>query len=380
MKIAIDTTAIPAHRTGAGNYIFNLVRTLTEVDRANQYYIFTQAMHAADFATAQSNVHVIVLNHTNRPARMLWEQVTLPRYLKRLKIDVLHSPHYTMPLAKPTTSIVTFCDMTFFLIPDMHSRSKRLFFRTMMRLSARRADHLIAISESTKQDMIRVLGLPASRIKVTPLAAGPSYRPLPRSTVERVCEAYDLEFGQYIAYVGVLEPRKNVPLLINAYAAIATDFPDVPLVIAGKKGWMYDAIFNTVQQLGIQDRVRFLGYVPDDDLPALYNGARAFVYPSNYEGFGLPVLEAMQSGAVVITTNVSSMPEVAGDGAMLIEPNDQAGLEVALRRVLCDPQFSAELIERAARRATQFSWDRCARETLAVYQAVAQRKYRKERT
>ncbi len=371
MRIAFDATAIPANRTGAGNYIFNLVQALARIDAQNEYYIFAKPDHIDEFGIDQPNFRFQSVDLSSRPLRLAWEQFGLPFGLKRLGVDVLHSPHYTMPIPKTCKSVVTFCDMTFHLLPDMHSLLKRIFFRRMMRWSARHADRLIAISESTRRDVMRLLNVAPQRILSIPLAASSDYCALPAEHVAETCTRYGLTPGTYIYYVGVLEPRKNVPLLLEAYAALAAEFPDVPLVIAGKKGWMYDEIFRRVTALGLEQQVRFLGYIPDSDLAPLYNGARVFVYPSRYEGFGLPVLEAMQCGTPVITTNVSSMPEVAEDAALLVAPDDRAGLTSALRRVLTDDTLARDLAQRGRARATNFSWQRCARETLQVYQSLA---------
>lgn len=370
MRIGFDATAIPANRTGAGNYIFNLVRGLASVDTQNEYAIFAKQTHIHEFGIDQPNFHFIAVDHRTRPLRLLWEQIVLPLRARQLRLDVLHSPHYTMPMLKSSPAVVTFCDMTFQLLPEMHGRIKRVFFNRMMRWSARHADRLIAISESTREDVIRLLQLKPEQIVSTPLAASAHYRPLPTEQVASICSRYDLKPNSYLCYVGVLEPRKNIPTLIEAYAQVITKFPDVPLVIAGKKGWMYDEVFQRVTELGLREHVRFLGYVPDEDLPALYNGARVFVYPSSYEGFGLPVLEALQCGTPVVTTNVSSMPEVAGEAALLVPPRDSHALAEMLCAALADDELAQTLSQAATARATAFSWERCARETLAVYNAV----------
>jgi glycosyltransferase involved in cell wall biosynthesis len=186
--------------------------------------------------------------------------------------------------------------------------------------------------------------------------------------VTDVCIRYGLRPAGYLLYVGVLEPRKRLDVLVTAFSRIASGSNGLQLVIAGQRGWMYQQIFEQVTSLGLEERVRFPGYIPRADLPALYSGARAFVYPSRYEGFGFPVLEAMSCGTAVITTNVSALPEVAGDGALLVAPDDVSGLAEALGRVVQDESFRRELSNRAQARAAQFSWDRCARETLQVYQ------------
>ncbi len=370
MRVAFDATAIPPNRAGAGVYIFNLVQALAGIDRVNTYHVYAKPDHIAELGIAQPNFHFTAMPHTSTLRRLAWEQTTLPREIRRHKIDVLHSPHYTMPLQPGCKSVVTFCDMIFVLFPSMHSRVRRSFFQRMMRRSAERADRLIAISESTRQDVLRFRSLPPERVVSIPLAASGAFRRVDEAQARAACARCNLTPHKFILYVGVLEPRKNVPLLLEAYARLAADYPDVPLVIAGKKGWMYEEIFRQVTNLGIAERVRFLGYVPEDDLIGLYNTARVFVYPSRYEGFGLPVLEAMQCGAPVITCDISSMPEVAGDAALLVGLDDAPALAGELRRVLDDDALAADLSRRGMERARQFSWERCARETLDVYRSL----------
>lgn len=370
MRITFDATAIPANRAGAGVYIFSLVKALSQVDADNEYHVFAKAEHAEEFGPLGPNFRLVRVPPLSTPQRLVWEQTVLPRALKTLGADVLHSPHYTMPLLAPCPVVVTFHDMTYLLMPELHARFHRRFFPPMMRASARRAARLLAVSESTRRDMLRLLPASAGKTVTTLEAAGPVFRVAPAPSVADACARFGLTPSRFLLYVGVLEPRKNVPLLLQAYARIAGRFPDSPLVIAGKKGWMYDAIFAQVSALGLADRVVFTGYVAEEDLPRLYGGARAFVYPSRYEGFGLPVLEAMQCGAPVITSDVSSMPEVAGGAALLIDPDDVGGLADALARVLSDDALAADLSRRGIARAAGFSWERCARETRAVYESL----------
>jgi len=370
MRIGIDATAMPLQRAGAGNYIFNLIQALARVDRSNEYVIFAKPAHQAELGVNGPRVCFVPCEFAGRAVRLVWEQVGLPRQVRAHRLDVLHSPHYTMPLRHSARSVVTFCDMTFLLHPELHQPIKRVFFPAMMRVSARRADRLIAISESTRDDLVRLWAVDRARIATIPLAADTGYRPRAPEEVVEVCGRYGLQPGGYILYVGMLEPRKNVDRLVEAFGRVATELPGVDLVIAGRPGWMYDQIFAQVEALGLRERVRFTGYVPHDALPGLYSGARLFAYPSKYEGFGLPVLEAMSCGSPVVTTNVSSMPEVAGDAAILVTPDDVAGLAAALLRVSGDPTLRAELSCKGLARAKAFSWERCARETMAVYEAA----------
>ncbi|HEY8259120.1 MAG TPA: glycosyltransferase family 1 protein [Gemmatimonadales bacterium] len=370
MRVGIDATAVPLQRAGAGNYIFNLIQALARVDRSNEYVVFGKAAHEEELDLRGSTVHFVQKEFSGRGARLLWEQVGLPKEVRTHRLDVLHSPHYTMPLRHSARSVVTFCDMTFVLHPDLHEPLKRVFFPVMMRLSARRADRLIAISESTREDLVRMWGVDRRRVTAIPLAADSDYHPLPPKEIAETCTTFGLRPGGYILYVGMLEPRKNVDRLVEAFGRVAGDMPDLELVIGGRRGWMYDQIFAQVEALGLHDRVRFTGFVPQEALPALYGGARFFVYPSKYEGFGIPVLEAMSCGTPVITTNVSSMPEVAGDAAILVAPDDVAGLASALVRAAADHTLRADLACKGLMRAKMFSWERCARETIAVYEAA----------
>jgi glycosyltransferase involved in cell wall biosynthesis len=370
MRVGIDATAVPLQRTGAGNYIVNLIRALGQVDGSNEYVVFGKAAHEEELSSNGSNIKFVRREFPGRGARLTWEQVGLPRQVRAHRLDVLHSPHYTMPLRRAARSVVTFCDMTFVLHPDVHQMVKRVFFPAMMRLSARRADRLIAISESTRDDLVRIWGVDRAKISAIPLATDAEFRPRSPEEIAEACGRYGIRPGAYILYVGMLEPRKNVDRLVEAFGLVASQLSGVDLVIAGRRGWMYDQIFARVEGLGLQDRVRFTGYVLSEDLPALYGAARLFAYPSRYEGFGLPVLEAMSCGAPVVTTNVSSMPEVAGDAAILVAPDDVAGLAAALLRVSADDALRADLACRGLARAKAFSWERCARETIAVYEAA----------
>ncbi|MGN6393597.1 MAG: glycosyltransferase family 4 protein [Gemmatimonadales bacterium] len=374
MRIGIDATALPPQRTGVANYLYGLLRGLARVDDETRYVVFAQPSHITQFGIDRPNFQFEAVDLSRRGLRLAWEQAGLPRRIRAHGLDVLHSPHYTMPFRHPAGSVVTFCDMTFILHPELHEAVKRVFFPAMMRWSARHADHLITISESTRDDLVRLWRVAPERVTAVPLAAGSEYEPASPAAIAAACAQYGLRADAYALYVGVLEPRKNVDGLITAFGRVAPRVPGLDLVIAGKRGWMYDRIFAQVKALGLTDRVRFIGYVTQEHLPGLYGGARLFVYPSRYEGFGLPVLEAMHCGVPVITTNVSAMPEVAGDGALLVGPDDIPGLADAMLRVLGDTSFAHGLARRGRERAAGFSWERCALDTRRVYEQVVARR------
>jgi len=278
--------------------------------------------------------------------------------------DVLHTPILIVPPRRKTPLVVTVHDLTFALFPQHHNRNTRVVAVSGLRRAVRDADLFLAVSEHTKRDLVRLTGVSPERVRVTPEAADARFAPrkddgtLARLGIDR----------PYALYVGTLEPRKNITVLLHAFAAL--EDKETLLVLAGAKGWMYEQIFSLVTQLGIESRVKMLGYVENDDLPVLYTEAQVFVYPSLFEGFGLPVLEAMQCGAPVITTNVSSLPEVAGDAALLISPDDTAGLAAALTRVLSEPGLREEMRGKSLTQAARFSWQKTAEMTMEAYQSV----------
>jgi glycosyltransferase involved in cell wall biosynthesis len=278
--------------------------------------------------------------------------------------DVIHTPTLLVPPRGRQPLVVTVLDLSILLFPQHHGRWWRAVARLGLDRAVREADALIAISQHTANDLVRLTGVARERVHVIPLAADPRFAPVHDLTVPA---RYGIG-APYLLYLGTLEPRKNLTALLHAFAR--SNGGDTKLVLAGAKGWMFEEIFNTVTKLGIASRVVFPGFVEEADLPALLNGATAFVYPSEYEGFGLPVLEAMSCGAPVITTNVSSLPEVAGDAGLLVPPGDVEALYGALRRVLSEPTLREEMKHKGLERAAQFSWMRTAQETVDVYHHV----------
>lgn len=371
MHIGIDATALPHQPGGAGNYIIHLIRALASLSNEYQFTIFAHHSGRDLIDSPPSSRMNWVLVPDKSPARRLvWEQVTFPRLVRQSRVGLLHSLHYTRPLFLACSSVVTFHDMTFFLYPHLHTRSKRIFFPSAIRLSARLADALIAVSENTKNDAIRLLGVPGDKITAIPHGVGEEFHPI---TDARLLDDIRLKFSlpqDFILNVGVVEPRKNLTLLLKSYQQLHSQGISLPLVIVGGLGWMYEDVFRQVESLGIKEQVYFTGYVPDHDLPIIYNLARVFVYPSIYEGFGLPPLEAMACGTPVITTAVSSMPEHVADAGILIPPQDENALTNALQKLINDSTLQEELSSKGPERASQFTWKRTAQETIKVYQSV----------
>ncbi|HEX9077675.1 MAG TPA: glycosyltransferase family 1 protein, partial [Anaerolineae bacterium] len=337
---------------------------------ANEYVVFAKPQQAALFQ-ARAHLQIVRVSLPTRLLRIVWEQIRLPALARQYRLDLLHSPHYTMPFLLPCASVVTFHDMTFFLYPQVHKAYKRLFFKSMIRLSAKRASAIIADSESTRRDILRVVPITPQKITAVPLGVSNMFKPMRTpGALEEIRRRYQLP-AKIILCVGELQARKNLATLIRAYDRLVQQGLTHSLVIAGRKGWMYDELFQAVQSLNLTDRVIFTGYMPEQDLPLLYNVADVFVYPSLYEGFGLPVLEAMACGIPVVTTNVSSMPEITGDAGVLVDPYDVDYMADAIRRVVVDREIHAELECKGLERARMFSWERTAKETVAVYERIA---------
>lgn len=393
MRIGIDATPLPERPVGAGAYIIHLVQALAQEcqdaaaridsagsspERIELVVIVQQSRRELFSVPAEAPVEWVVVSDKSPARRLVWEQTVLPWLARRCRLDLLHSLHYTRPLVLPCRSVVTFHDMTFFMFPELHVRSKRVFFPLAMRASARLADALIADSETTRLDAMCILNIPPQRITTVPLGIQELFRPvgeMPGSLEERAsqvesCRQRYLLPSEFILFVGLVEPRKNLPLLVQAYARLARqgDLPD--LVIVGRMGWMYETVLEQIAALGLKDRVRFTGYVPTKDLAIIYNLASVFVYPSLYEGFGFPPLEAMACGTPTITTDVSSMREFAGQACLLTPPQDEAALAAAIRRLLDEPQLQARLSGLGRIQAARYTWKRTAQETLKIYQQV----------
>lgn len=366
-KIGIDATAIPESRVGAGVYTFNLVKGLADIDKENEYFIFSKRSTILDWGINQANFRFVPQDDRYRPLRLLWEQTGLPFLVAKYKLNILHSAHYTSPIVKKCYSVVTFHDMISFIYPGVHTFVKRHFFKKMIQLSVKYADAIVSVSESTKGDIIRYLKISQSKIHVTLEAANQSFRPLAGDVIEPVCLKYGLKPGQFVLFVGTLEPRKNVPALLRAYRGLLERGYKQKLAIVGRRGWMYDDIFTAVKNLELGNDVVFTGYVHEGELPHLYNGASMFVYPSLYEGFGLPVLEAMACGTPVVTSNISSMPEIVGSAGVVVNPYDVDELLHAMEAVVVDKELAKRLRKRGLERAREFSWEKTAMETLKVY-------------
>jgi glycosyltransferase involved in cell wall biosynthesis len=355
---------------GINRYIYNLLITLPVVDPNNRYTAF---LGERRFSTNLALSLRFSRISTVRPeVRILWEQFVQPFALRKEEIDLLHSMAFVTPLVSPCPSVVTIYDLSFALFPEGLKRNKRLYLSLFTPISARRARLVIAISESTKRDIVRLFGITPEKVEVVYLGICENFRPLPEEEVEAFRKKRGLP-ERFILFVGTIEPRKNLTRLIEAFSLLSPlsplpfPFSPLPLVIVGAKGWLYEEVFAKVEELGLEREVIFPGYIPWGELPLWYNAATIFVYPSLYEGFGLPPLEAMACGTPVIASNASSLPEVVGDAGILVSPGDVDGLAEAMKLLLSDETLREDLSRRGLRRAKGFSWEKTAEKTVQVY-------------
>jgi len=312
---------------------------------------------------------------TDRHLAILWHRLQLPLPVESFTgpVDLFHSPDFTLPPAWRARTLVTVHDLSFLRYPEGADPRLRAYLMDAVPRSVRRADHVLADSQNTRDDLVALLGVPPEKITVVYPGVEPRFRPLDDPGVlSAVRERYRLP-ERFILHVGTLEPRKNLVRLMEAYAllsehGVATD--EVSLVVAGGRGWLYEGIFQAVERLGLAGRVTFTGFVRDEDLPALYNLADLFVFPSVYEGFGLPPLEAMACGTPVVVSNTSSLPEVVGQAGLLVSPTDVGALAEAMARALRNGELRARLRARGLEQARRFTWQKVAEETLRAYRSL----------
>ena len=371
MTIYFDISAAVHRRAGLGRYADSLARALLPL-LGDELAFFYNREAGIEPLSGLAGVPAATVNLGYKPWRMLvWlAQVGQIGFNRRVPGATLFhaTEHLLLPL-RGTPTVLTVHDLIFRRYPAHHKRLNRWYLNASMPLFCRRAGHLIAVSEQSKRDVIEAYGIPPEKITVIYEAADPRFCPQPADTVAAVRARYGLP-KRYLLFVGTIEPRKNLGRVLTAFERLHAEGLTDALVIVGKRGWLYEDFFARLEESPAKQAVIFPGFVPDADLPAVYSGAQALAFPSEFEGFGLPVLEAMACGTPVICSNTSSLPEVAGDAALLVDPLDVDALTEALRRVLSDPALATELRDRGLAQAARFSWARAAQETLAVYRRL----------
>ena len=376
MRIAIDAHSVGAKLAGNESYAVNLIEALAEIDGVNEYTLYVTKAEAYDrFHQRWPNFKVqTTLPHTP----LIRIPLTLSAELRKHPVDVLHVQFTTPPFC-PCPAVVSIHDLSFEHLPETFNRRSRAQLRLTVRHSARRAAKILTLSEHTRRDIIETYGIDSDKITAIPLAAPAHFCPVTyEKDLQRVRHNYGID-GDYVLSVGSIQPRKNLVRLIKAYASLrgnqgGKSFPK--LVLVGKRAWLYDETLRALEETGISDSVVLTGYVPDADLPALYSGALCFVYPSFFEGFGLPPLEAMKCGAPVIVGNATSLPEVVGDAGLKVDPFDVSAIARAMDQLIQHEDLRQELRVKGLARARLFDWKETARQTLAVYEQVHRGSFR----
>jgi glycosyltransferase involved in cell wall biosynthesis len=362
MHIGIDTRLTHYRTGGISTYMRRLVKALETLDTRNRYTIF----HSRKSREAVSTRFRTAALWT--PCHHRLERLALSVELARFRLDVLHSPDFIPPQRGARRHIITVHDLTFLHYPQYLTADARRYYNGQIAWAVRHADHILADSESTKRDLMNMLGVPGEKVSVHMLGVDERFQPLPAEARETRRKALHLP-DRYILFVGTFEPRKNIAGLLDAYAQLRGRMPSAPpLLLAGRRGWLFEETLARAEQLRLNEHLVWRDDIADDDLPAVYSLAEVLVMPSFYEGFGFPPLEAMACGTPAVASNRSSLPEVVGSAGLLIDPEDTAALADALECALTDERWRATAREAGLQRAKTFTWERTAQVALSVYQ------------
>jgi glycosyltransferase involved in cell wall biosynthesis len=361
MLVGIDASrAVSGRPTGTEVYSRRLIQALLALGSPHRFRLYFRS-HPPAGAFPGAELRVI-------PCPRLWTHLRLSWEMARRPPDALFVPAHVLPLVHPRASLVTVHDLGYLYFPEAHPWRQRLYLDLSTRWNARVAAYILADSEATKADLVARCGTPPDKIAVAYPGRDETLAPVRDPAAIAAVKARYSIAGDYFLYLGTLQPRKNLARLIAAFAEVVSE---AVLVLAGKRGWLYTDLFAQVRRLGLEGRVLFPGYVPDEDKAGLLSGALAFVFPSLYEGFGLPVLEAQACGCPVITSTTSSLPEVAGDAAFLVDPGDASTITAGMARVAADPALRETLIARGYANVRRFSWSACARSVLDAMERCA---------
>ncbi len=370
MRIGILTDWVDASKTGVGVVTYNLIKALTLIDNENEYYLIYNQKRDIDIYRLNRG---ILIPRVKPFGSFVWRNAVLPVTLQRKQLDLVHDPGGIGPLMfhMPFKKVITFHDLGALYCPESFRTGFALLHRLLLYpAAARNADKIITGSEFSKRDLIKHLKVPEGKIEVIHHGLDKRYKPLSQEEITEVKRKYNLDFP-FILYVGIIGTKKNILNLIEAYHRVRDSLKRYRLVIVGRRARTHAEIFRKVEMLGLQNDVLFTGYVPDDDLPGIYNAADLFAFPSLYEGFGIPVLEAMACGTPVVASNASSLPEVTGDAAIMVDPYDVHGLAGAMHELVTNKSLREKMVQRGLERAKLFTWEKAARETLRVYREVA---------
>ncbi len=369
MRVAIDVRKL--HDFGVGTYVRNLIDQLAHLDHDSEYVLLCRKDDRGLSRQLGPNFRELADGSDHYS---LGEQLTIPFHVQRIRPHVFHTPHYVLPVLTPCRSIVTIHDCIHLVFPQyLQNRLAHGYARAAFYAATHRASRILTVSEASKRDILRFFRIPEDKVTVIYNAiADTFYDPPPEDAVERVRERYQLH-NRFVMYAGNIKPHKNLERLIDAFVRLREDggHDDLKLLISGGEVSKYATLRRAVHRYNLHQHVRFLGFQPEETLAALYRLADVFVFPSLYEGFGLPPLEAMASGTPVVVSNVSSLPEVVGDAGVLVNPYDAESIADGIRRVLDDASFRTDLIARGVQRARTFSWGESAKRVRAIYAEIA---------
>jgi glycosyltransferase involved in cell wall biosynthesis len=363
LRIGFDASRLGVtQRTGTEHYSWELLSALAQIDHRNRYVLYANGLPRT-LPPLPTNYELRSL-----PFGRMWTHARLSGEMLKAPPDILFVPAHVLPLWSPRRAVVTIHDLGYVHHPEAHPRTRRLYLRLSTRWNAWRATTVLADSEATKRDIIAHCGVGADKIRVVYLGVSARFRPITDTARLVATQARYGIHSPYVLFVGTIQPRKNLERLIEAwgmYLNQAGSHMERPtLVIAGKRGWLSEAIERRAHEQGIADRVQFIGYVDEDDLPTLISGARVYLFPSLYEGFGLPILEAQACGTPVLASNVSSLPEVGGDAALYVDPFEVTSIRDGIAQLLEDSALRDRLRGAGLRRVTDWTWERTARRTL----------------
>jgi glycosyltransferase involved in cell wall biosynthesis len=366
MRIGIDVGILREKARGVGYYLVNLLENFSQISKDDSFYLYSARPILYDFSKGQ-NWH----NHfgTIPLPGSFWLQTQGKHFIKKDQIDVLYAPAHVIPLKLPqkVRSVLAVHDLVSICYPETMANYNRFIHNIFFKSSIKNASHIITMSESTKQSIVDHFGIAPDKITVIYEGISTKFQRCDKNDIEPVLARHKLK-NPYILSVGTLEPRKNYLVLLKAFKQLDND---IDLVIVGKKGWKSQEIFDTIDRLELHNRVKILGYVNDNDIPYLYNGAELFVFPSFYEGFGLPLLEAMACGVPVICSNTSSLPEIGGESVLYFNPNSSDELAYQIKVLISNNELKSILCSKGIVRAKQFSWEKTAKETLAVLKGLS---------
>ena len=380
-RVCIEASPALQQQAGLGRYTAGLLRGLLELDPQADYALAYNLSRQVEVPRYLAHLPHYAFPHGNKP----WRLRNAASYFGPLAMDhnfvgshLYHSTGHLLPRLRTMRTVFTLHDVIPFLFPEHHLWQNKIFFEIMLPRFLQQADAIIAVSRNTKRDALRVLNLPPEKIHVISEGIDAQFAPVTDpQQLAAVRQRYNLP-QRFVLTVGTLEPRKNHTMLLHAFGALLATEPDVVLAIAGKHGWLYQDFLAALDNSGLEPHVRLLNRVPDADLPALMSAASVFAFPSLYEGFGLPPLEAMSCGTPVLCSTAASLPEVVGDGGWLLNPLTPAEWTRAMQRLLSEPEARSTLIERARKQAANFTWRKTAIATRAVYQQLLQSEPRRD--